>query len=332
MTELLVGTKKGLFALHGDDGAFEIGARAFAGEPVEFAMRDPRNGRYFACVTSGLLRAEGLLHGRPRGRVGAGGGPRAPGGRRVQARAAVDDRSRRGGRAAVRRRCAGRPLREPRRRGDVGAERGVLEPAHAAGLVSRRRRHVHALDRDLARRPEPDRAGDLRRRRVALGRRRQDLAARQQGPPPSLPARGRARGHDRPLRSQHASRARRSPERLFMQFHGGVYRSDDAGESWISIAEGLPSDFGFPMVIDPEDRRQRVRHPARRRPRPDDARGPGSRLRDARRGRVVDGARRRAAAGGRVPDDPPPGARARRLGPGDEPLLRRDLGRRLRLA
>ena len=25
------------------------------------------------------------------------------------------------------------------------------------------------------------------------------------------------------------------PERLFMQFHGGVYRSDDAGESWIDI-------------------------------------------------------------------------------------------------
>ncbi|MGH3110803.1 MAG: exo-alpha-sialidase, partial [Gaiellaceae bacterium] len=52
MTELLVGTKKGLFTLQGDDGSFEIGARAFAGEPVEFAMRDPRSGRYIACVTS----------------------------------------------------------------------------------------------------------------------------------------------------------------------------------------------------------------------------------------------------------------------------------------
>ena len=52
MTELLVGTKKGLFALQGDDGAFEVASRAFAGEPCEFAMRDPRNGRYLACVTS----------------------------------------------------------------------------------------------------------------------------------------------------------------------------------------------------------------------------------------------------------------------------------------
>ena len=38
-----------------------------------------------------------------------------------------------------------------------------------------------------------------------------------------------------------------------MQFHGGVYRSDDAGETWTDIAPGLPSDFGFPMVLDPAD-------------------------------------------------------------------------------
>jgi photosystem II stability/assembly factor-like uncharacterized protein len=43
------------------------------------------------------------------------------------------------------------------------------------------------------------------------------------------------------------------PSTLFMQYHGGVYRSDDAGETWIDIAGGLPSDFGFPMAIDPND-------------------------------------------------------------------------------
>jgi photosystem II stability/assembly factor-like uncharacterized protein len=48
-------------------------------------------------------------------------------------------------------------------------------------------------------------------------------------------------------------RAPTRPERIFMQFHGGVYRSDDAGESWTSIADGLPSDFGFPLAIDPAD-------------------------------------------------------------------------------
>src|SRR3990172_3466717 len=53
MTELLVGTKKGLFALRGEPGGtFDTAARAFAGEPVEFAMRDPRTGRYYASVTS----------------------------------------------------------------------------------------------------------------------------------------------------------------------------------------------------------------------------------------------------------------------------------------
>ena len=38
-----------------------------------------------------------------------------------------------------------------------------------------------------------------------------------------------------------------------MQFHGGVYRSDDAGQSWNDIASGLPSDFGFPLALDPVD-------------------------------------------------------------------------------
>src|SRR4051812_10571036 len=53
MTELLVATKKGLFALDGEPGApFAVAARAFAGEPVEYAMRDPASGRVLASVTS----------------------------------------------------------------------------------------------------------------------------------------------------------------------------------------------------------------------------------------------------------------------------------------
>ena len=52
----------------------------------------------------------------------------------------------------------------------------------------------------------------------------------------------------------HVERAPRQPERIFMQFHGGVYRSDDAGESWTDIGGGgLPSDFGFPLTVDPND-------------------------------------------------------------------------------
>ena len=41
------------------------------------------------------------------------------------------------------------------------------------------------------------------------------------------------------------------PERLYAQNHHGVYRSDDGGGSWQSIADGLPSDFGFAMVAHP---------------------------------------------------------------------------------
>jgi photosystem II stability/assembly factor-like uncharacterized protein len=41
------------------------------------------------------------------------------------------------------------------------------------------------------------------------------------------------------------------PRRLYAQNHHGVYRSDDGGASWTSIAEGLPSDFGFPIVSHP---------------------------------------------------------------------------------
>src|SRR4051812_7283214 len=53
MTELLVGTKKGLFALEGEPGEpFAVKGRAFAGEPVEYVMRDGRTGRLVASVTS----------------------------------------------------------------------------------------------------------------------------------------------------------------------------------------------------------------------------------------------------------------------------------------
>jgi len=59
-----------------------------------------------------------------------------------------------------------------------------------------------------------------------------------------------------------------APGRLYMQNHGGwsewdgpggrrpdigVLRSDDCGKTWRSIAKGLPSDFGFPIVVHPHD-------------------------------------------------------------------------------
>ena len=41
------------------------------------------------------------------------------------------------------------------------------------------------------------------------------------------------------------------PERLFLQNHGGLYRSDNAGDTWQDIGRGVPSDFGFAMLAHP---------------------------------------------------------------------------------
>ena len=49
--------------------------------------------------------------------------------------------------------------------------------------------------------------------------------------------------------ARHPSR----PERLYLQNHGGVYRSDDEGGAWTYIGDGLPSDFGFPIVVHPHE-------------------------------------------------------------------------------
>jgi hypothetical protein len=46
---------------------------------------------------------------------------------------------------------------------------------------------------------------------------------------------------------------RARPERLFLQNHWGLYRSDDWGNSWQDIANGVPSDFGFAIQSHPHE-------------------------------------------------------------------------------
>jgi len=41
--------------------------------------------------------------------------------------------------------------------------------------------------------------------------------------------------------------------RLFQQHHPGVYRSDDGGKQWTPIHDGLPGEFGFASTIDPSN-------------------------------------------------------------------------------
>lgn len=49
----------------------------------------------------------------------------------------------------------------------------------------------------------------------------------------------------------------RSPvdgDRMYQQNHVGMHRSDDCGQTWTEITEGLPSDFGFAAATHPHDR------------------------------------------------------------------------------
>jgi len=49
----------------------------------------------------------------------------------------------------------------------------------------------------------------------------------------------------------------RSPsdgQRMYQQNHVGMHRSDDEGQSWQEITEGLPTEFGFAAAVHPHDR------------------------------------------------------------------------------
>lgn len=64
---------------------------------------------------------------------------------------------------------------------------------------------------------------------------------------PYLPEAEPVAGHnDHTLRMHPAA-----PNRLYRQSHTGTWRSDDGGRSWVEITEGLPSDFGYALAIDP---------------------------------------------------------------------------------
>jgi photosystem II stability/assembly factor-like uncharacterized protein len=253
MTELMVGTKKGLFVLEGEPGEpFEVVTRAFAGEPVEYATRDPRSGRVLASVTSPFYGPKVFVADDPAGEWEQARGVELP----------------EAGDVALERIwmiAAG----EGDGRVYAGGDPGVLFVSDDGGAT-------FELNRPLFEHPtrwywqpgaggmclhsivpwpgEPDRLA------VAISaagvwltddggaswrRGNEGLVARyvpDDTPPEQIP-----------LCVHRIHRAPTRPERLFMQFHGGVYRSDDAGESWIDIADDLPSDFGFALAIDPAD-------------------------------------------------------------------------------
>jgi photosystem II stability/assembly factor-like uncharacterized protein len=253
MTQLLVGTRKGLFVLEGEAPAqFEITRREFVGEPVDYAMRDPRSGRFFASVTSPFW------------------GPRIWFTDDLEA----DWEPARGvslpkaGKAALKRIWV---ITAGERAGTIyaGGDPGVLFESRDDGATWELNRALWEHPTRTRWRPdsgglsvhsiapwpgEPD--------RLALAISAAGVWLTQDGGATwehgnqgivadYLPEETRERAID--LCVHHLERAGLAPERLYMQFHGGVYRSDDAGRSWIDIAAGLPHDFGFPVVLDPAD-------------------------------------------------------------------------------
>ncbi len=254
MTELIVGTKKGLFALEGEPGAeFEVTARAFAGEPVDFATRDPRSGRVLAGMTSPFYGPKIFYADDPAGEWAQAEGVALP----------------EGGDAALERIWVIVPGEEE---GTLyaGGDPGVLFESRDGGATWELNRALWEHPTRGAWQPgggglclhsivpwpgEPDRLAIAvsaagvwltEDRGRSWQRGNEGLAARYL---PEAPSEEEEIG----LCVHRLQRSPARPERIFMQFHGGVYRSDDAGASWTAIGEGLPSDFGFPLVLDPAD-------------------------------------------------------------------------------
>ncbi len=252
---MLVGTRKGLFLLHGDEGRrrFTVEGPLLAGWEVFHAVCDPRDGSLYACTNT-------LAYG------------------------ATVHRSHDGGRTWQRPEKLGLPEESglklervwhirPGREEEpgllwLGAAPGALLRSEDGGVT-------WAAVEEILAHPTRDRwqpgaggmcchsiqldAGNPERMYVAIsaaGAFRSDDGGSTWTPinqgvladyrPDPYPEVGQC------VHKLLAHPAR--PGCLWQQNHCGVYRSDDAGASWRRLDEhGLPSRFGFPIMIHPRD-------------------------------------------------------------------------------
>ncbi len=264
MTELLVGTKKGLFVLEGEPGgAFSVTARAFAGEPVEYALRDPRSGRLLASVTSAFYGPKLWYADDAGGEWEQASGVALPEGGESALERIWTIVPRRPRRDSVRGWRSGRAVRESRRRRHLGAQSRAVGASDAAEVAAGRRRPVPALDRHVARRAGSTRDSDLGGGDVANRRRRGELAEGQPGAHAALPARRHARGRGGPLRSPRAPLAGSARADV----HAVPRRRVPLGRRRRVVARHRPRPavgLRLPARDRPGRPRLRVRDPARR--------------------------------------------------------------------
>ena len=265
-TVLLVGTRKGCFVLESDDDRRDWDVR---GPFCEGLARVPRRstttiaGSIYAAAASewhgsAVWRSadlgetwthssEGLaLRRRRRAEDVEGLEPRG------------DERT-----AARRRRDAG-DLREPRRRRDLVApdrrspaagERGLERPGQPA---ARPPRHLG------------DHADPERRTRASGRSSRASACSRRPTTAPTWTPRNEGLRADWPREHDEVGfcvhKLVRSPvdgDRMYQQNHVGMHRSDDGGQTWTEITEGLPTEFGFAAAAHPHDRDTFYVDPAR---------------------------------------------------------------------
>ena len=257
-SKLLVGTKKGLFVLDKVRGQEpRVRKRHFAGQVVEYAVQDPRTGRYFAAVTHGHFGPHLFYTDHLDAEWQQAQGP-----------AFDEDHG-----ATVERIWIVEP----------GGQDGVLWTGIAPAALFRSEDNGESWQLVESLWNDPSRAswegglggltlhticcwpGNPQRLTVAMSavgvwisedggaswsRHAEGLVPRY------LPEEART---DSIMHCVHKiQQAPKQPDTFYMQFHGGVYRSDDGGRAWTDIGDagsenGLPADFGFPLVADPRD-------------------------------------------------------------------------------
>ncbi len=252
MVTLLVGTRKGLFTLTGDDErtGWEVAGPAFAGWHVNSVDHDSRTGTTYAAVTSEMYgpviarsddlgrtwdqSSEGFTYGEGGDELRGAWAVRAglePGVVYAGARPAGLFRSADGGKTWS----------------ELAALRTHPTAEHwspgAAGLI------LHTIV------PHPTDPNVLWAGISAAGVYHTSDGG-ESWEPRNAGINAPWEGREPPVAGQCCHKFRlagASATRLFQQNHVGQFRSDDGGVAWQPIQQGLPSEFGFPVVTHPRD-------------------------------------------------------------------------------